>query len=60
MTILEQIKAKSDKTGNHCGCYLAEFDGDRKEVMKELHRLHREKLIEVRDGIHGMLFKYKL
>ncbi len=55
MTILEQIKAKHQSSGGHCGTYLTSFGIEINHLKKELNQLHKENKITIHDGIHGDL-----
>ena len=61
--IFNIIKSKYETSGGNNGVYLTQFNFDKKELIKVLGELFKEKLIKVAFGMHGkmaMLNKRKI
>ena len=57
--IIQKLTEKQNLTGNHCGMYLAQFGIGINALKKELNKMYKDGLIEIRDGGQGKLIKLK-
>lgn len=57
--IIKKLEEKDKQSGGHCGCYIYDFEGDYKELKKEINYLYLNGKLTYHEGIHGKIFKIK-
>lgn len=61
---MQLVNEKHEESGGNCGIYLTQLIRDLNacviEIGNDISELHKENLIEVHQGIHGVLIMKKL
>ena len=61
---MQIVNEKHSSSGGSCGTYIAELIRDLNacavEMGRDISELHKEGLIEVREGIHGFMIMKKV